>query len=117
MVHSQAISQDAGDGVFEAIELGEGVLANRNEKARPNTLVDRFRELPGEPALAVLVRVVEKILFELIQDDEEIAIQPGAHPIQLLREPARNILRDLLAERRGPARSEGRPATRRTRSR
>ena len=98
MVHSQAISQDAGDGVFEAVELGERVLTNGNEKARPNTPVDRFGELPCEPALAVLVRVVEKIFFELIQDDKEIAVKLGAHPIQLFHKPAQNLLRDLLAE-------------------
>ena len=79
VIDAEVVLEEARNAPLEAVELREGVFAHADEEARAQVLtVDRPGELDGEGAFAVLLGVVEKVLLELVEDDDEVALDPLA---------------------------------------
>jgi hypothetical protein len=77
--HPQVVVEQLRNLGLEAVELGQGVLADRDDEARlePDA-VDRARKLRRERPSSMLARVVEEVLLELVEDDEQRPIHSGA---------------------------------------
>ena len=97
MLDADVVREQRGDASLEAVELRPGVLADREHEVHAQVgLVDEPRELDREGALAVLVRVVEEVVLELVEHDEERAhpLGPGADGLdeRLAGPPGRQLL-------------------------
>jgi hypothetical protein len=79
MVDPEVIVEEPGDIALEPVELREGVPPDRDQEVRARGAVDRPRQLPRQRVLADLVVVVEKVLLEVVEDDE----QPAVHSISV----------------------------------
>ena len=70
-IDPQGVVKEAWDAALEAVELGHGVLANRdhqvNAEVRP---LHELGKLLGEAALVEIMGVVEKVLLELVENQE-----------------------------------------------
>ena len=94
MVDADVVLEERRDAVLETVELRPGVLAQREDEVHAQAgLVDEARELDREGALAVLGRVVEEVLLELVEHDEQRAhaLGPAADGLEqrLARLPGR----------------------------
>ena len=81
MLDADVVREQARDAPLEAIQLRQGVLTDREQEVHSEVgLVHDSRELTREGALTGLVRVVEEVVLELIEDDEQRAhrLGPGA---------------------------------------
>ena len=93
MLDAHVVRKEARDLPFEAVELRQRVLADRDEEVHPEIrVVHDLGELAGEGALPVLGRVVEEVVLELVEDDEQRAdpLGPGT---QRVRRAARRVPR------------------------
>jgi hypothetical protein len=101
MFDADVVREQARDAPLEAIELRQSVLTDREQEVHSEVgLVHDSRELACEGALTGLVRVVEEVVLELIEDDEQRAHRLG---------PGAKRLRDRVA---GPPRRRLVPAGR-----
>ena len=67
-------AEEVADPSLEAVELGVGVLADRDDEAGAQVLAHhRPRELQSECSVAILVGVVEEVLLELVEDQQQLA--------------------------------------------
>jgi hypothetical protein len=99
---AHVVLEQVGDAALEAVELGQRVLADGDQEAdRQVGAVDRLRELHREAALALVVRVVEEVLLELVEDDQQVQVPAGGPGRQPRRQATgrRQLLGGLLAER------------------
>ena len=97
VVDADVVVEQRRDAVLEAVELRPGVLAQREHEVHAQVgLVDEPRELDREGAVAVLARVVEEVLLELVEHDEQRPhpLGPAANGLEqrLARPPARQLL-------------------------
>ena len=84
VLDAHVVREQARDLPLEAVELCERVFPDRQQEVNPEVrLVDDRRERLGEGALALLVRVVEEVVLELVEDDEQRAhaLGPGAEGV------------------------------------
>jgi hypothetical protein len=72
---AQTIVEESGDALFETVEGGDGILANGEKEMNGDLLLaqdaGKFR---GKRVFAVFVGVVLEILFKLVKDHKESAI-------------------------------------------
>ena len=97
---AEACSRRARDPPREAVELREGVLAQRDEDVDALRRREHRRERLGERPRPAVVGVVEEVLLRLVEDEVDVAVRlraprgrPRADP---LAAPGR--LRDRLGE-------------------
>ncbi len=98
MLDADVVGEQARNRTLEAVELREGVLPDRQQDVHAQVgVVDDRRELAREGARAVLVRVVEEVVLELVQDDEQRAdmLCPRAERLgdRVARTPATQLAR------------------------
>jgi hypothetical protein len=105
VVDADVVVEERGDAVLEAVELRPGVLAQREDEVHAQVgLVDEPRELGREGALALLGRLVEEVLLELVEHDEQRPHPLGPDADGLEQRLARLPGRQLLAAERLRAR-------------
>ena len=74
MLEPEVRAEEVADPSLEAVELGVGVLADRDDEAGAQVLAHhRPRELESECSVAILVGVVEEVLLELVEDEQQLA--------------------------------------------
>ena len=108
VVDAQVVAEQARDRRLELVKPGERVLAQRDQDVNVQADgVDDLRERRREAVGAVLVRVIEEVLLELVEDE-----QRGAHVHRPLAHGGDQRL--LAAPRRqlGSGRRLDRPAQR-----
>ena len=89
MLDVEPVREERRDPSLEAVEPGEGVLADRDEEVdRKLAPVDGPRELDGEGAFAVLVRTRDEVLLDLIEDHEQDAVAVLCPGLECGREAA-----------------------------
>src|SRR5580765_6064306 len=100
VIDAQVVVEEVRDAPLEKIKLRDRVLAHRNEKTHAQVEpVDGRGKLDGERARAVVGGVIEKVLLELIEDDQQIAVD-GVRPSAeaFLQRGARRILTNLAGD-------------------
>ena len=114
VLHAHVVREQAWNAALEAVELGQSVFADREQEVHSEVgVVDEARELTEKRSLAVLLRVVQEVVLELIEDYEQRphVLRPGAE--LLLRRPAgcppRNVLALESLDHREPDRLHQRP--------
>ena len=98
VLHPHVVREQAWNAALEAVELGQGVFADREQEVHSEVgVVDKARELTEERSLTVLLRVVQEVVLELIEDDEQRphVLRPRAE--RLLRRPTGSPPRNVLA--------------------
>ena len=104
--------EQAGDARLQPVEPGHRVFANRDEEPGLQiALRDRARQFVGKRPRSTLVRVIEKVLLELIENDEQVGIgrfrslphhvRQGLSPRQVQRSARESLGRGLDRLRQG----------------
>ena len=95
MVDSQVVLEQARYASLEAVQLGESVLADRDQEAHVEVRGgDGERKPVVEGAFAALLPVVEEVLLELIEDDEQLTfeqVREGLQPLAKWRHRRRRL--------------------------
>src|ERR1035438_7634971 len=79
MRERQAVVQQVGDVGFEVIEQGEGVLADRDQDIDEEAIAPKQPwQLRREPAVRLVAAGIFEEILELVEDEEEIAIETVA---------------------------------------
>ena len=100
-IEAEVVAEDVRDQRLEPIELGERVLADRDEHVDPQRRRHELGQLPLEGAG---LRVVEEVLLRLIEDEVDIAI--GGRAPHSLDEPVPTV-RPAAVETSSASASEG----------
>ena len=88
VVDAEQVREEARDAGLEAVEPRERVFANReDEVGRRPPLSQRERQLLLEGVRAFIVRVVEEVVLELVEDDQHRAADPRRPLGEDVREP------------------------------
>ena len=93
-VEPESVREEAGDPAGEAIELGERVLAQRDEHVHAERSSQHCRKRLGERAGPGVVGVVEEVLLRLVEDEVDVppvlgALEPRQHGAVGVRTPRR----------------------------
>ena len=72
-IEPERIGEQAGDSPREAVELGEGVLAERDEDVDAKRRSQHRGQRLGEGAGPSVVGVVEEVLLGLVEDEVDVA--------------------------------------------
>jgi hypothetical protein len=77
-VEAEVVVEQLGDPALEAVEAGQGVVAQSEQKANRHVAVrDEAGQLGAEPVAGV-GRVGGEILLELVHHDQELDVQRAA---------------------------------------
>ena len=75
VLDSKVVVEQARDPALEPVQLGKRILANADEEARPQVPAgNRARELVSKRSPAIFLRVIEKVVLELIEDDDQVGL-------------------------------------------
>ena len=92
VVDPEVVVVEEGDPTLEPVEPCIGVLADRDQDVGlRRAAVERARQLLEERSLALLVAVVEEVLLELVEDEQNVAIETVAPGIEQLGEAQRAV--------------------------
>lgn len=86
MLQRETIAQQVGDAFLKAVELGQTVVAQRDQETDIDIVaVDGARELRLERLRVRRFRMIKKVLFELVQQDQNRFVGGlGASPQDLI---------------------------------
>ena len=76
-VEPERVREEARDTAREAIELGQRVLAQRDEDIDPRGTRKKCREQLGEGARPGVVRVIEEVLLGLVEHEVDVSVGVG----------------------------------------
>ena len=113
LLDPQVILKQPGDPVLEAVELRPRVLTDRDHEMHPQIdVVDDRREHVGKRAGTVLIRVIEKVVLELVEHDEQRPHPPRPTPQHVQQRlaglPSGKVLAAGRLDRRAPDLSDQR---------
>jgi hypothetical protein len=85
VAQAEVVLEQARHAPLEAIETGERVLAQRDQEVHAQVgLRDGARQLVVEASVALVARVVEEVLLELVEDHEQLpahGLGVGGEPV------------------------------------
>ena len=97
-VESKVVAEDVRDAPLETIELGESVLAERDQDVDPQ----RLREHAGQRVLeGAALRVVEEVLLCLVEHEVDIAVNGLGSANRVTKRP--HVDAGLVPRLRAPA--------------
>ena len=83
VLDAQVVLEQAGNAALEAIKPGQGILTNGNEEVDAQIgVIDRARKLHRQGAQTIFRGMVEEVFLELIEDEQEVAVERGGPGLQ-----------------------------------